>query len=470
VEELCWLDALELAAAIREKKVSPVEVIDAHLKRIARENPKVNAIVTLTADLARAEAKKAEESVLKGEQLGPLHGVPVLVKDNVFTKGIRTTFGSRLYEDFVPEEDAVLVERLKVAGAIVMGKTNIPEFGLVCVTDNLVFGHTGNPWDIKKTPGGSSGGAAAAVALGLSPLATGNDAGGSIRIPASLCGVFGLKPSFGRIPSYPRLPGFETLSHEGPITRSVADAALMLEVMAGPYERDRLTLPAAIKDYVSTLDKGVNGLRVAYSPDLGYAEVEPEVRDITYQGALAFRELGCEVEETDVMLPDMVEAMQSLVVPAIVAANEDRLEEWKQKIYPAFRPMLTRAGSISSRDTARAEFKKDELWQKVTGIFEKYDLLLTPASAVTAFDSGKGGPIGPTEINGRRVRGMSWTAFAYPFNFTGQPAASVPCGFSKAGLPVGLQIVGRRFDENTVLRAAAAFEKIRPWRQRRPIL
>ncbi len=469
MEELCWLGALELAGAVREKKVSPVEIVNAFLARIERENHKVNAIVTLAAESARKAAKRAEDQVLHGGKTGPLHGVPVLIKDNVFTKGIRTTFGSRLYEKYVPQEDAVLVERLKEAGAIVLGKTNIPEFGLVCITDNLIFGPTRNPWHTEKTCGGSSGGAAAAVAMGLSPLATGNDAGGSIRIPASLCGVFGLKPSFGRIPSYPRLPGFETLSHEGPITRSVADAAIMLEVMAGPDERDRLTLPSAGKDYLSTVDNGIKGLRIAYSADLGYASVDSEVAKITYKAAMAFRDLGCTVEEIEVEFPDMMEAMQTLVTASIVAANEHRLEEWQEKIYPAFLPLIKKAGSISGRDIVSAEFKRDLLWDRVNRIFGEYHLLLTPTSAVTAFTSGRGGPIGPAEINGKKMRGMSWMAFTYPFNFTGQPAASVPCGFSAEGLPVGLQIVGRRFAEEAVLRAAAAFEKMQPWLQRRPV-
>jgi aspartyl-tRNA(Asn)/glutamyl-tRNA(Gln) amidotransferase subunit A len=469
LSELFWLSAVELSDLIRGKKVSPVEVMAAHLERIEKLNSRINAVVTLAAEQALREAGKAEAEVLGGMATGPLHGVPVLVKDNVFTKGIRTTFGSRLYEDFVPAEDAVLVERLKRAGAIVLGKTNLPEFGLVCITDNLIFGHTGNPWDPERTPGGSSGGAAAAVAAGFSPLATGNDAGGSIRIPASLCGVFGLKPSFGRVPAYPRLPAMETLSHEGPITRTVADAALMLEVMAGPDERDRMSLPAAPKNYLATLDRGINGLRVAYSPDLGYALVDPEVAAVTRSAALAFRDLGCQVEETGAVLPDLVGAMQKIAVTEVVAANEDRLDEWREKIYPAFRPMLDRVNTVTNRELAGAHFKREELWDKVRRVFERCDLLLTPASSVTAFVSGSGGPLAPALIGGKKAHSMSWMAFTYPFNFTGQPAASVPCGFDSAGMPVGLQIVGRRFAEATVLQAAAAFEALRPWGRMRPL-
>ncbi|MDO9573851.1 MAG: amidase, partial [Candidatus Contubernalis sp.] len=278
MSDICWSSGLDIIQAIKKKEVSPVEVLHIYLDRIKEMKPSINAMVTLTEKLARTQAKKAEESILKGEPLGLLHGVPVTLKDNIFTQGIKTTFGSKLYENFVPDSDAVLVERLKKAGAIILGKTNTPEFGLLPITDNLIFGSTQNPWDHNKTSGGSSGGSAAAVSAGLCPISIGNDTGGSIRIPASLCGVYGLKPSFGRIPIYPRLPGWDTLIHEGPITRTVADAALTLEVLAGPDERDRLSLPAAATDYLSTLNKGVKGLTVAYSHDLGYAIVDPEIR------------------------------------------------------------------------------------------------------------------------------------------------------------------------------------------------
>lgn len=464
MDRLCFWSGMEIARAIKAGELSPVEVIECFLKRIEEVNPLINAIVTLTGEQALAEARKAEARAVKGEELGPLHGVPVTIKDNVFTKGIKTTFGSRLYEDFVPEVDAILVERLKAAGAIVIGKTNLPEFGLIPITDNLVFGPTRNPWNLQKTSGGSSGGAAAGVAAGLSPLSTGNDGGGSIRIPSSLCGVFGFKPSFGRIPCYPRLNGWETMNHEGPITRTVADAALMMEIMAGPDERDRFTLPPAPADYLSSLPAGVSGLKIAYSPDLGYAAVDPEVREITRRAALVFQELGCSVDEIDPGLPNMEPDLGMMVVTETITTLEEQIDRWKEVGYPLNLAFLSIVDSISNRDIARVQFRREELWQKVRSIFDNYDLLLTPSTAVTAFDSGSGGPMGPPTIDGKEVGPVSWIAFTFPFNFTGQPASSVPCGFNGEGLPVGLQIVGRRYDERTVFRASAAFEESRPWR------
>ena len=469
---ICWMSGLEMAAAIKNEEISPVEILEAILERIEAVNPKINAIVTLAEEKARAAAKSAEEAVRRGAELGPLHGVPVYIKDNQFTKGVRTTFGSKLYENYVPTENAVLVERLEAAGAIVLGKTNMPEFGLLPITDNLLFGPTRNPWDLTKTPGGSSGGSAAAVAAGLGPLATGNDGGGSIRIPASLCGIYGFKPSFGRIPSYPSLPGWETLVHEGPLTRTVADAALMMEVMAGPDERDRFSLPHQDIDYLESTKGSVEGLRVAYSADLGYAAVDPEVREATRGGALAFEKLGCEVEEADPDIPNTEGDLMVKVVTDTVTSMEDYLGDrkgWEEKIYPLSLAYFSLMDAYNIRDLVRVQFRREHLlWDGIRHFFKKYDLLLTPSTAVPAFDYVEGGSIGPAQIDGKDVTPIGWIAFTYPFNFTGQPAASIPCGFTKSGLPIGLQIVGRRYDEATVLKASAAFERARPWRERRP--
>ncbi len=468
--EIHWMSGVELVEAYKQKKLSPVEVVEQLFKRIEAVNPRLNALVTQLPEQARAAAKAAEQKMMAGEDLAPLHGVPLTIKDNVFTAGVRTTFGSRLHQDFIPAEDAVLVRRLKEAGAIVLGKTNLPEFGLIPVTDNVLFGPTHNPWNLQKTSGGSSGGAAAGVAAGLYPMASGNDGGGSIRIPSSLCGVYGIKPSFGRVPCYPKLPGWETMNHEGPITRTVADAALMLEVMAGPDERDRFSLPAAEKGYPECLAAGVSGFRVAYTDDLGYGEVDPEVKELARQAALVFEQLGCRVDEVKLDLPEMEEALQAMVITEFVAAHEDRLEEIKELIYPGYLPFLYVADSITNRDLARFQFQREDLWKRLQPLFVDYDILLTPTTCVAAFDSGEGGPMGPEQIDGRGVGPVSWLAFTYPFNFTGQPAASVPCGFTREKLPVGLQIVGRRFDEKSVLRASAAFEQARPWRDTRPAL
>lgn len=468
--EIQWMSAVELLEAYRKKRISPVEVVRTLLERIEQINPKINAIVTLLGEEALAAAAEAERRYISGKETGLLEGVPVTIKDNVFTAGVRTTFGSRTLEDFIPGEDAALVSRLRKAGAIVTGKTNLPEFGLIPVTDNSLFGPTRNPWNLQKTPGGSSGGAAAGVAAGLGPLSTGNDGGGSIRIPSSLCGVYGLKPSFGRVPCTPKLPGWETMNHEGPITRTVADAALMLEVMAGPDERDRFSLPAAEKDYPACLGRGVDGFRIAYSPDLGQAAVDPEVREITRRAALSFRDRGCIVEEVDLELPEMEMALQAMVVTDTVAALGENLEQLKEIIYPPYLAFLPMADSITGVDMAGIQFKREQLWEQLCPLFEKFDLLITPTTCVAAFDSGEGGPIGPDQIDGRAVGPIGWIATTYPFNFTGQPAASIPCGFNSEGLPVGLQLIGRRFDEKTVLRASAAFEKDFPWHHRKPSL
>ncbi len=471
VKDVCWSSALELGKAIKKREISPVEVLQCYLERIEKINPQVNAIVTLTDELARKQAQKGEEDLIKGRPLGALHGIPVILKDNIYTHGIRTTFGSRLFENFIPDSDAVLVERLKNAGAIILGKSNMPEFGLIPITDNLLFGSTQNPWDIKKTSGGSSGGSAAGVAAGMCPISIGNDAAGSIRIPASLCGIYGFKPSFGRVPSYPRRPGWETLIHEGPMAGTVVDAAITLEVIAGPDERDRHTLPGADSDYFSKLKRGVNGLTAAYSHDLGYAVVEPEIKNLAYRAALVLEDLGCRVEEIKPNLPDMLNALETITITNVITANERHLDKWKEVVYPGYQYIFTKIFDIANKDLVRDQFIREQvLWEEVRKIFDRFDLLLTPTCAVAAFQSGKGGPIGPPKIDNKEVSDLFWTSLTDPFNFTGQPAASIPCGFTEKGLPVGLQIIGRRFGDHTVLQASAALEEALPWQKRRPPL
>ena len=460
MEEICSKSGLELREALNNKEISPVEVVDSYLERIEQVNPGINAVVTLMDGLAREQAQKVEDKILKGEPLGALSGIPVTIKDNIFTMGVKTTFGSKLYENFIPDIDAVLVRRLKEAGAVILGKTNMPEFGLSPVTDNLIFGSTQNPWDLKKTSGGSSGGSAAAVAAWLCPISIGNDTGGSIRIPASLCGVYGLKPSFGRIPSCPRRPGWDSLVHEGILTRTAADAALVLGILAGPHETDRYSLPEQDTDYFSSLARGVKGLTAAYSHDLGYAAVEPEIKDIAYKAALTLEASGCRVEEIKPNLPDMLPALERITITNAIAANEQQLEQWKEVIDPAHRYFFDRAADIKGIDLVRDQLIREQvLWEEVRKIFASYDLLLTPTSAVAAFDSGAGGPIGPTVIDGREVSEYFWTSLTDPFNFTGQPAASIHCGFTAEGLPVGLQVIGNRFSDHMVLQASAALER-----------
>jgi aspartyl-tRNA(Asn)/glutamyl-tRNA(Gln) amidotransferase subunit A len=467
-DELCWMSAAEMAPAIRKKKLSPVEVMRAVLARIERLNPTLNAFVTLTPDQAMKDARAAERAVgKKGAALGPLHGVPFSTKDLVITKGIRTTFGLRLYADNVPSEDAPMVERLRADGAIQLGKTNTPALGWIGATHNLLFGVTRNPWNLDRTPGGSSGGASAAVAAGLGPLAIGTDGGGSIRIPASLAGIFGLKPTFGLIPVYPA-SGAWSLSHIGPMTRSVADAALMMNACVGLDERDSTSVPAPRVDYVKALGQGVKGLRVAWSSNLGFARVvDPEVAAACEKAARRFRELGCRVEQVEPGWPSPKAAWEAIFCGGIAARLEPFLGARRADVDTGLAALADEALRWRPMHYVQGWFDRLAWHEHPRRLFQKYDLLLTPTTACPAFEVGLDNP---TEIAGTALERYDWIPFTFPFNMTGHPAASVPCGMTRDRLPVGLQIVGRRFDDATVLRAAAAFERMAPWAHARPPL
>lgn len=465
-EDICFMPATDLVAAFVAKKLSPVEVMDAVIARIERLNPIINAFCTLTLEEARQKAKAAEAAIMRGDRLGPLHGVPVSIKDLVITKGVRTMRGSKIYENYIPDEDAPVVERLRDAGAIMLGKTTTPEFGWKGVTDSPVTGITRNPWNLERTCGGSSGGAGAAVASGLGPIAQGSDGGGSIRIPSSFCGIYGLKPSYGRIAAYPA-SAMETFSHLGPMTRTVKDAALMLQVMAGPDERDRLSLPAQNIDYMAATKGDIRGLRVAWSANLGYAIVDPEVERITEAAAKVFIDLGCHVEAVDPGFENPEPFFSVFWIGGIGTYISDYLPKWESQMDPGLVTFAEQLKKLTAKEYVQANFKRVEFWQKVRKFFEKYDLLLTPTVAVPPFQIGINSP---SEIAGQKISWINWTPFTYPFNLTGQPAATVPCGWTQDGLPVGLQIVSRRYDEATVLRASAAFERAKPWADKRPKL
>jgi len=438
-----WLSATEQAALIRSRKLSPLELVDTLLARIDKLNPRINAFVLINADQARREARAAERAVGKrGAKLGPLHGVPFGVKDLVVTKGVRTTFGTPLYRDNVPAEDAPMVERLKAAGGIMIGKTNTPTFGWIGATHNLVFGPTRNPWQLDRTPGGSSGGASAAVAAGLGALHVGTDGGGSIRIPASCAGIYGFKPSYGRIPLHPPSAAW-SVSHIGPMTRTVADAALALDICAGPDERDPYSLPADDARYARALAGDLKGLRVAYTDDL-----------------------GCRVDEVQPKWPSMMECWEQIFCGGIATRMAPHLEQ-RDLIEPGLLRLIEMTLKNPPTRYVQAWFDRLNWWQHPRAFFEKYDLLLTPTIACAPF---KVGLDTPGAIAGRAVSFYGWIPFTPAFNLTGQPAASVPCGFTKDGLPIGLQIVGRRFADTLVLRASAAFERARPWRQQRPAI
>ena len=464
--DLCYLSALQLRDLYQKGEVSPVEVTESILRRMDELNPTLNAFITMTPELALEGARIAERAFQTDEPPAPLAGIPTSIKDLVAMTGIRTTRGSLRYEDAVSDFDAPIIERFHEAGAVILGKTNLPEFGWKGDSTNRIIGSTHNPWKHGRTAGGSSGGGTAAVAAGLGPLAQGSDGAGSIRIPSSFCGIYGLKPSWGLIPQYPA-SAVELFSHLGPMTRTVADAALMLNVMAGADPRDRLSLPTET-DYLIALEGDVAGLRVAWSPDLGYALVDPEVREIVTKAALRFQELGCHVEEAH---PDLEDPWESIVhiiwASAFAGLHLDDLDAVRDQIDPGLVRVIEQGLQLSGAEVAIAYARRNDYYHAWRQFMERYDLLLTPALPVTAFPAGDDYP---GEIDGQPTTYLSWTAFTYPFNITGQPAASVPCGFASDGLPVGLQIVGRWRDDVTVLRASAAFEALAPWADKRPPL
>jgi Asp-tRNA(Asn)/Glu-tRNA(Gln) amidotransferase A subunit family amidase len=464
-DEMFWCSALDLAAAIRSKQVSPVEITEATLARIEALNPRLNAFCLITPDVALRDAREAEIAVIKGEPIGPLHGVPVSLKDVIFTRGLRTTGGSRLFAEALPEEDAIAVGRLRAAGAVILGKTNTSEFGHKAVTENPLFGVTRNPWNLALTPGGSSGGAAAAVACGLGPVALGTDGGGSVRIPAAFCSVYGLKPSWGRVPQHPSFPGWEHLSVTGPITRTVRDAALVLDVIAGGDDRDRHSLPREDGSYVESCDEDIKGLHVAWTPDLGYATVDPAVQALCENAAAEFEALGCHVEVVNPGWEDSEETFRTIVAAQFYAHWSDQLPAQEAQLDPSLVKFIRRGGAVSTRDYVLAMDRARAYWHEAQTFLQRFDLLLTPTVAVTPFAAGQGAP---REIAGQAISVLGWMPFTFPFNLTGQPAASVPAGFTDDGLPVGLQIIGRRNADRTVLAASAAYETACPWSERRP--
>ena len=466
-DDLLWRSALELASLIRTKEVSPVEVADLVLARIAALNPRLNAFCHVAADAARTAAREAEIAVVKGEPLGLLHGVPFSVKDVLDTRGIPTTHGSRLFADGVPDRDAVAVGLLRAGGAVIVGKTTTSEFGHKAITESPLFGITRNPWNLDCTPGGSSGGAAAAVASGLGPVAIGTDGGGSVRIPAAFCGVFGFKPSYGRVPVYPASPAWRHVSHIGPIARTVRDAAAVLDVIAGSDDRDRHSLPGTDGPYLEACDAEVKGWHVAWSADLGYAAVAPEVRALCENAAAEFESLGCHVEVVSPGWENPEEWFSTLVAAQFYAEWSDRLPAAEAMMDRSLVKFIRRGGAVSAREYLVAATAAEAYWDEVRGFLERFDILLTPTVAVSPFAAGA---VPPREIAGEAVSVLGWMPYTYPFNLTGQPAASVPVGFDPAGLPVGLQVVGRRHADRMVLAAARAFEAACPWIERRPVL
>jgi len=456
-QDPCFLSASELLAAYRARTLSPVEVLRAVLARVAALNPVLNCFNLLDEEVALGAARASEARWRKGAPVGPLDGVPTSIKDIILTKGWPTLRGSKTVDPAGPwHDDAPAVARLREAGAVIFGKTTTPEFGWKGVTDSPLTGITRNPWNPKKTPGGSSGGSAAAVASGMGPLTVGTDGGGSIRIPCAFTGLFGLKPSFGRVPAWPLSP-FGTVAHLGPITRTVRDAALMMNVLALPDARDWHALPFDRRDYLQGLEDGVKGLRIAYSPDLGYAKVDREIAGLVKQAAKAFGDLGAKVEQVDPGFDDQQDVFTLHWFPgaAYVVRN---IAPAKRKLMDKGLLEVARAGEkITLEQYQGAVTRRGALGVLMNRFHEKYDLLLTPTLPLPAFDAGK-------EVADvvKERRWTDWTPFSYPFNLTQQPAASIPCGLTKAGLPAGLHIVGPKYADALVLRAARAYETVRP--------
>jgi amidase len=461
--DLCFTPAVELLRLYRARAVSPLEVMQAVLARIDAVNPAVNAVVTLAREAALREARRATAALRRGAALPPLHGLPVGIKDVTPTRGLRTTYGSKLFEDHVPDEDALVVARLRAAGAIVLGKTNTPEFAFGPNTVNAVFGATRNPWDLSRTAGGSSGGSAAALATGMGPLAHGNDLGGSLRGPASYCGVVGFRTTPGLVPRHPSVLAWDTYSVEGPMARTVADTALLLAAMAGPDDRAPLSYDVDVRAFIRAVKTpSVKGWRVAWTPDLGgLVPVDQEVRAVFEDAVTAFRAVGARVEAACPDMRDVPEIVRLTRGFLMVARHADKLPQWRAVLQEGLVENTEHGLTLGARDVARGELLRTALWARVQAFLADRDLLLTPTSATPPFPVEQPHVL---EIDGRPLgKTMQRSYLTYAVSVLGLPAVSIPCGFTRAGLPVGLQIIGRRRGEAAVLRAAAAFEAARPW-------
>ena len=452
--DLALWSATELLAGYRAKTVSPVDATRAALARIDRLNPRLNAFNLVDHEGALATARAAEARWQRGEPLGLVDGVPTNIKDIVLTKGWPTLRGSRTVDPNQPwDEDAPAVARLREAGAVLLGKTTTPEFGWKAIGDSPLTGITRNPWSLDHTPGGSSAGAASGTAVGMGALGLGTDGAGSIRIPSSFSGLFGIKPTFGRVPAYPS-SAFGAVSHIGPMTRTVTDAALMLSVMAGADWRDPTALPPDGRDYRAGIDGGIAGLKIGFSPDLGMASVDPEVARAVADGVARLAELGAIVETVEP--PFSSPRAAELVLWCAPAAKlvGDLSEAQRALLDPGLVRLAALGARYSALDWVAADQARSALGLSMARFHQRYDLLVTPSVAVPAL------PVGHDTLDpSPEAIWIDWAPFSYPFNLTRQPAASVPCGLTRSGLPIGLQLVGRLYDEPSVLRAARAFER-----------
>lgn len=457
MSELCFLSARELAALIRAKSVSAEEVMRAHLAQIERVNPRVNAMVTLVADQAMKNARRADQAQARGEVLGPLHGLPVAHKDLFETAGIRTTFGSRIFKDNIPDRDAIIVERAKKAGAITIGKANTPEFGAGAQTFNEVFGATANPYDLAKTCGGSSGGSAVALACGMTPLADGSDHASSLRNPAAFCGVVGLRPAPGRVPTAPASNPWSTMSVDGPMARNVGDLALYLSALAGPDPRSPISISESGAKFAGELGRDFKNVRVAWFKDLGGVPFQRSILESVNAQRKVFESLGCIVEEAEPDWSGADESYSVLRALGFVGAHAENYRKHRDLLKDTIVWQVEEGRKLTADQIARATTLRAQLWERMRVFMDRYDFFVLPTTQVLPFDIRQ--PY-VTEIEGVKMNSyIEWMKSCYYITMVETPAISLPCGFTPEGLPIGLQIVGRHRDEWSVLQMAYAFEQ-----------
>ena len=464
--EICYMSAGDLSRLVSKKEVSPVEIVDAHLSRIQATEPVLNSFITLLAEEARGSARQAEREIQAGKYRGPLHGIPVGLKDLYNTRGVRTTSGSRIFDNFVPAEDCTVAVRFREAGAILLGKLNMHQFALGPTGENPDYGHMHNPWNPEMVSGGSSGGSGSAVAAGQCTITTGSDTGGSIRIPAALCGIVGLKPTYGLVSRYGLTPLSWSLDHPGPMVRTVEDAALAMNAIAGYDPKDVASANVTVPDYTESLTEDIRGLRIGVPKEYFEVPLDPEVRQSVQNALSQFESMGAEVREVSFPMFEQSQAISTAVLLAEAAAYyRDIVEKDGDKVYEPVRLRLQAGLFISAADYLRAQQARSLFDRETRELLKEVDLLAGPTEPVTAPKLLAG-----TVIAGEQEIGTvgALTQYTRPFNINGFPAISVPCGFSNSGLPIGLQLAGRPFDETTVLKAAYAYERATDWHKRRP--
>ena len=471
--ELMFLPAHEQKRLIVEKVISSVEMVEASYRRIAELEPQLNAFITLDEDVAMSAARSADAQLAQGENPGVLHGVPIAVKDLEVTKGLRTTLGSTFFKNWIPDYDSVAVERLRATGAVIIGKTNTPEFGNREETFTDIAATCNNPWDPTRMPGGSSGGTASAIAAGMCSIGTGSDGGGSVRLPASFCGIFGHKPTHGRIPRYggQAKPAYNSAGTSGPMSNDVRDSAILNQALSGFDDRDPGSIKGAVPDYLIDLENGIDGMRIGTTMTLGISDVNDDVATAVEDSWLAFTELGAYVENLEIAFdPIPREAWWTLWTAGQVAMYGHLADERPEELMPYTLEMIEHGRTLSGAEVSVALRNVQKLQLQLHQVFQEYDLILAPTNAAVAWPHLQPPEKIGSGISHDQMAGINYGAipFTMVFNSSFNPASSIPCGFGEGGMPVGLQIIGGYDDDATVLRASRAFEQARPWSGDRP--